>query len=333
MSAMKYLLLAAWCAIVLPLSTIEITESGALPPPEALKQGLEVYEKLKGDIQWAVGLKNYAKHLSSNIVRTFVEMNIGETGKAILRNLSQAEACLDKATVVIRVMKEQNNALVLVLNTSAVGTDHEKLWAAVQFFSNFVKDMEEELKEVEDALQRASDIFRNLQLEFNSLLERVKFDFLDQEPTAKVIVNHLGLISGLIAVEATLSFVVGEIGPVILTAFTIGYEVFMTVSDFTEDIEDEGFWYQLEAITQYIKGFERLSDETKALQERLGDKRQQLINIHTNLNTTGTLVGIQIEELPLHHFELVQNNARALLEACETFFDRSKTKMLDWVSN
>ena len=293
-------------------------------------KGLEVYEKLKGDIQWAVGLKNYVDHLSSNIADTFVEMNLGEREKAILWNLTRAQGSLDKATVVIRVMKEQSNALVLVLNPSAVGTDHEKLWAAVRYFSRFVKDMKEELERIEDALQHANDILENSQLKLSSILERVQVKILDKK-TAKA--KRCQIVYGGATIVGTIMLIfIGDIGPLLSTGFTAGFAVGITEGYLIEETE-EGFWYQLEAITQYIEGFERISAEIKALQERLVDKRQQLINIHTNLNTTGTLVGIQIESLPLQHFEFIQNNARALLEACETFFDRSKTKMLDWVSN
>ena len=57
-----------------------------------LKQGLAVYEKLKGDIQWAVGLKNGAERLSTNIVQTFTEVNmyLDEREKTILQNLGLA---------------------------------------------------------------------------------------------------------------------------------------------------------------------------------------------------------------------------------------------------
>ena len=279
-----------------------------------LKEGLEVYEELKGDIQWAVGLKRYAEYLSSNVVRTFVEMDLGEREKAVLWNLTRAQASLDKAPVVIRVMKEQSNALVLVLNPSAVGTDHEKLWAAVRYFSRFIKDMEEKLVEVEDSLQQTSETLKNSQLK---LREHFQVHFLDKEAAKTKFWQTVFTVFG------TASFFIQDIGPLLTAAFAV---IGSTGGNSIEETVGQQYEY-------YIKGFERLSDETKALQERLGDKRQQLINIHTNLNTTGTLVGIQIEALPLQHFELIQNNARTLLEACETFFDRSKTKMLDWVSN
>ena len=209
------------------------------------------------------------------------------------------------------MMKEQSNALVLVLNPSAVGTDHEKLWAAVRYFSRFLKDMEEELVEVEDALQQASETFKNSQLKLRKYMQ---VHFLDKEAAKTKLWQTVFKVLG------TASFFVQDIiGPCLTVAFAV---IGSTGGNSIE--ETVGQQYEC-----YIKGFERLSDETKALQERLGDKRQQLINIHTNLNTTGTLVGIQIESLPLQHFELIQNNARALLEVCETFFDRSKTKMLD----
>ena len=306
-------LLVACCTIVLLLT--EMSETTVTETfPDMLKEGLEVYEKLKDDIQWTVGLKKYAENLSTNIVQTFVEMNLGvdKREKDILRNLSQAEASLDKATVVIRVMKEQSNALVLVLNPSATGTDHEKLWAAVRYFSRFIKDMEEEVQEVEEALQQASETFIKSQLK---LREHVQVRSSDKEAAETNYWNYL-----FWAIDKIMSFMEETFGPLVPV-------IWSAVEGITggNSIEEDP-WQQWE---YYIEGFERLSDETKALQERLGDKRQQLIKIHTNLNTTGTLAGIQIEALPLQHFELIQNMARTLLEACETFFDRSKTKMLD----
>ena len=267
-------------------------------------------------IQWAVGLKNGAERLSTNIVQTFTEVNIylDEREKTILQNLGLVQTCLDRATVVIRVMKEQINALVLVLSPSAVRTDHEKLWAAVRYFSRFIKDMEEELVEVEDALQQASETFKNSQLK---LREHLQVHFLDKKAAKTKCWQTVFTVLG------TASFFIQVIGPLLTAAFAV-------IGGTGGNSIEETVWQQFE---YYMKGFERLSDETKALQERLWDKHQQLIDIHTTLNTTGTLVGIQIETLPLQHFEIIQNNARALLEACETFFDRSKAKMLDWASN
>ena len=65
----------------------------------------------------------------------------------------RAQEGLDKASVVVTVIKEQSGALVSVLDPSAVGTDQEKMWAACQYFSGFAKDMEEKVKEAEDALR------------------------------------------------------------------------------------------------------------------------------------------------------------------------------------
>ena len=308
-------LLVACCTIVLPLLTTEMSEATVTEIfPETLKEGLEVYAKLKDDIQWALGLKKYAENLTTNIVQTFVEMNLGldKKEKDILRNLSQAQASLDKATVVIRVMKEQTNALFLVLNPSATGTDNEKLWAAVRYFTHFIKNMEEEIQEVEDALKQASETFIISQLK---LREHMQHRSSDKEAAET---NYwFG------AIDKIMSFLEEMFRPLMPVIWSVVEGI--TGGNFIEEIEEHP-WQQYE---YYIKGFERLSNETKALQERLGDKRQQLINIHTNLNTTGTLAEIQIEALPLQHFELIQNMARTLLEACETFFDRSKTKMLD----
>ena len=64
-----------------------------------------------------------------------------------------------------------------------------------------------------------------------------------------------------------------------------------------------------------------MSAQTKALQEQLSVKRQQLTDICAKLNTTSTLVGVDLNSLPLLHFDIIYNNAKALVEAFETILE------------
>ena len=113
----------------------------------------------------------------SNIVKTFKEINkhLDDNEKATLEKLTaahdRAQEGLDKESVI----KEQSSALVRVLDPSAVGTDQEKMWAACLYFSGFAEDMEEKVKEAEDALREAGNILQGAKNELLRLwIKRVQ---------------------------------------------------------------------------------------------------------------------------------------------------------------
>ena len=284
--------------------------------PELLKQGMEVYKSLKDDMSRALGLKKYAEHLS-NIVQTFKEVNkyLDESEKAIMEKLTTAHARaqegMDKAAVVVTVIKEQSGALVSVLDPSAVGTDQEKMWAACQYFSSFAKEMEEKVKEAEDALREASNILqgaRNELLAIVNTLKRVQDQFVKEKKEAQAAARaeaYGGAAAGLIF---------GPIGLIISYSIAAGVTEGLSIPNIEKD-----FQAQRDTISGYIKGFEDMSAETKALQEKLDAKRKQLIDIHGKLSTTGSLAGIQVRSIAVLHFNLVRKNAQALVEACEKF--------------
>ena len=284
--------------------------------PGLLKEGMKIYESLKDDMSRALGLKKYAEHLS-NIVQTFKEVNeyLDDNEKAIMEKLTTAHARaqegMDKAAVVVTVIKEQSGALVSVLDPSAVGTDQEKMWAACQYFSIFAKEMEEKVKEAEDALREASNILegaRNELLGIVKTLKRVQDLFVKEKEEAQAAAReeaYAGAAAGLIF---------GPIGLIISYSIAAGITEGLSVPNIEKDFQD-----QRDTISGYIKGFEDMSAETKALQEKLDAKRKQLIDIHGKLSTTGNLAGIPVRSIPVLHFNLVRKNAQALVEACERF--------------
>ena len=264
----------------------------------------------------ALGLKQYAEHLSY-IVQTFKEITkyLNENEKAVLDKLSKAhglaEKGMDKATVVVTVIKEQSKALVSVLNTSAAGTDQEKLWAACQYFASFAKETEGAVKEAEDALRNASIVLEESQNDLLSIvntLKRVQDQFIQEKKEAEAKARegaYVGALAGL---------VFGPIGLIISYSVAVGVTEGLTIKNIEKDFNS-----QRETISGYIKGFENMSAETKALQEGLDAKRKLLIEIHAKLSTTGTLAGIEVKSIAVLHFNLVRKNAQELVEACERF--------------
>ena len=317
-----------WATALLLLSAAIITtamsEDGKMtePLPELLKAGLEVYRTLKDDMERALGLKRYADHLS-DIVEKFkgVEQYLNNNEKAIQNKLKIAHSLtkegLEKATVVVTVIKEQSNALVSVLDPSASGTKQEKMWAACQYFASFAKDIESKVNEAEGSLRRASGILHESQMELNSVvhtLQRLQEQFLHDKKRAISKKKESGLLKAVIGIAA--AFVGG--GPFAAVLGVVGaLEDNMSI----HDIEKE-FKKQRETISMHIRGFGTMSAETKALQERLDGKRQKLIDIHAKLSATGTLAGTKLESLPLIHFDLVRKKAKDLVKACETFLVR-----------
>ena len=295
-------------AVVVPVELTAI--------PELLKQGLEVYSSLKDDMSRALGLKEYAEHLS-RIVQSFKDVNkyLDESEKAILEKLTAAhdksQEGLDKAAVVVTVIKEQSASLVSVLEPSGVGTDQEKMWAACQYFSAFAKDMEEKVKEAEDALREASNILEGAQNELLSIvntLKRVQDQFVREKQAAQASARaaaYGGAAAGLI---------LGPIGLIISYSIAAGVTEGLTIPDIEAD-----FQTQRNTISGYIGGFKKMSEETKELQEQLDAKRKQLIDIHAKLSTTGSLAGTNMRAIPLLHFNIVRKNAEALVRACERF--------------
>ena len=284
--------------------------------PNLLKEGLEVYKTLKDDMQRALGLKQYAEHLT-NIVETFRKVNeyLNESEKAVLDKLNSAHRLaqegLDKAAVVVTVIKEQSRTLVLVLDPSTTGTDQEKMFGACQYFATFAKAMEEKVKEAEDALREASDILHNAQSELTSIvntLQRLQNQFIEERKKAEAEARreaYGGAAAGII---------LGPIGLILAYSIAAGVTEGHTIPEIEED-----FKRQRKRMAGYIEGFEKMWEQTKELQEGLDGKRHKLIDIHGKLSATGALAETNMTSIPLLHFDLIRKNAQALVDECERF--------------
>ena len=296
------------------METIELVKS----IPELLNQGLKVYYTLKDDVQKALGLKAYAEHMS-HITQILKEVNqhLDENEREIARKLDEAydlsQKGMEKATVVVSVIREQSNALALVLSDTVPGAKHDKLWAACQYFSGFAKDIEVKVNEAQDVLREASSKLYSTRNDIRSIiktLERVQNNFIAERKAAEATTRagaYTGALAGLIA---------GPIGLIISYSIAAGVTEGLTIPQIEAD-----FANQREIISGYIDGFENMYSETEALQKSLDTKRQQLIDIHGKLSASGSLAGntASIASMPTLHFSTVRATAEELVKACDEF--------------
>ena len=105
---------------LLPFSTGEWSD---------LVKGLDFYKNLTVG---AVGLKQYAIHLSNAVdyikweaIDEYLDDNEKEALDELSSGLSQVQEALVKAARGVTVIKERSNALLLVLNLTAIKTEEE----------------------------------------------------------------------------------------------------------------------------------------------------------------------------------------------------------------
>ena len=290
--------------------------------PELLKQGIEIYKMLKEDMQRALGLKQYAEHLS-HITQIMKEVNnlLDEKEKEIVQKLSEAyslsEAGMDKAVVVVSVIKEQGTILAQLLSRSGPGSDQEKLFAACASFSAFAKDVEGKLTEAEDALRAASEKLFSTQSNIGSIvhtLERVHEGFIAEKK--KAMAEQRAAAYG----GAAVGLIFGPIG------LMISYAIAASVTEGLHIPEIEAdFQRQRDTIANYIEGFDQMHSETKTLSEAFKTKRNQLLKIHGKLDAAGSLAGQDqlIRTIPLIYLPNIRKNADDLVAACEEFLKTS----------
>ena len=285
--------------------------------PELLKSGLEIYNTLKADMERALGLKKYAEHLS-HITQTLKEVNhhLNEQEREIVKKLNEAyaysEEGLEKATVVVSVIREQTSALVLVLSDLVPGANHDKVWTACQYFSAFAEKMEAKVNEAQDALRKASQLLFASQNDIRSIvdtLKRVQDEFIAEKKAAKAK-NRSEAYGG-----AAVGLIFGPIGLIISYSIAAGVTEGMSIPNIEAD-----FAKQREVISGYITGFETMRSETNALQKELDGRRKKLIEIHAKLSATGVLAGnTALKAMPMIHFNTVRQTAEGLLAACDEF--------------
>ena len=295
------------------MSSAELAQS----IPDLLEQGLNVYNTLREEIQKALGLKTYAEHMLQ-ITQTLKEVNkyLDENERKIAKKLDEAynltQKGLEKATVVVSVIREQCNALSLVLSDVLPGEKYDKLWAACQYFSAFAKDIEVKVNEAQDALREASSELFSARNDIRSViktLKRVHEEYIVERKAAEANARagaYPSALAGLLA---------GPIGLII--SFSIAAAV--TEGHTIPKIEKD-FANQRKIISGYIDGFENMYSETEALQKRLDKKREQLIDIHAKLSATGSLAGgTALLSIPLVHFSTVRASVEDLKKACDEF--------------
>ena len=293
--------------------------------PSLLEQGLNVYNTLREEIQKALGLKAYAEHMT-RITQTLKEVNkyLDENEQKIAKKLDEAynltQKGLEKATVVVSVIREQCSALSLVLSDVVPGQKYDKLWAACQYFSTFAKDIEVKVNEAQDALREASGELYSARNDIRSIiktLKRVHEEYIEERKAAEAAARagaYPSALAGLLA---------GPIGLIISFSIAAAVTEAHTIPKIEED-----FANQRKIISGYIDGFENMYSETETLQKRLDEKRDQLIDIHAKLSATGSLAGnTALSAMPLLHFATVRSAVEDLQKACEEFL-----KSLQWYS-
>ena len=291
--------------------------------PELMKKGLETYKSLKQDMEKALGFKEYANQLSQ-ITQTFKDVNehLDEKEKKVVETLndaySQSQEALEKATLVVSMIKEQSKTLVDVLSPSDSGSDHDKMLAACLYFSGFAKDIETKVNDAEKKLLKASTTLYSAKSEISSIvttLKKLQDKFVAEKKAAQkaerakayggAAVGILGLGIGLLVSYGIAAAVVES----------------LNIPEIERKFED-----QRQTISGYISGFEAMHSKAEALSKQLSEKRSQLIDIHSKLTTAGTLAGNEsaAKSVPLVHYGLIRQKAQALVESCDTFLKTLK---------
>ena len=288
--------------------------------PYLLKKGLVIYESLKEDMQKALGFKEYAEQLSHiTLTLRSVNRHLNDEERAIMDKLDKAyelsQNGLEKATIVVTVIKEQCSSLANLLSESVPGENNYKLFSACQYFSKFAKQMEAKVKEAQDRLREASDaLFASLD-DIRSIintLRRVQNGFLQAKRAAESharSVAYGGALAGLIA---------GPVGLIISYAIATGVTEGVTIPQI-----EANFAQQLNTMSGYISSFEKMHTETEELQEVLDTKRQQLVEIYDKLSAAGKLAGTAsntLDDVPLEeHFTAIRQSVESIVKKCEEF--------------
>ena len=309
-----------------PIPTEEVNTSEVEESMENwFERGLVVYKGLKEDMQKALGFKEYAEQLS-HITLTLKSVNkhLDAEERAIVDKLDKAyelaQEGLEKATVVVTVIKEQSSALLRTLSEATPGADHQKMFTACLYFSAFAKVTEVKVREAQDVLRKASIALYTSLNDIRSIiktLKRVHNQFIQAKRAAQARARtgaYLGALAGLIA---------GPCGLIISYSIAVGITEGLTIPQIEAD-----FAKQRRTMARYISGFENMYTETEELQEEIDTKRNQLIEIYGKLSTAGTITSMtedtMVGALRKIHFSNVRQYVEGLVKACEEFLDTSK---------
>ena len=289
--------------------------------PELLKQGLIVYEKLKTEMEKAIGLKEYATNLHQiNQVMGGVRKFLNEKEKGVADILDDAHKLtqkgLQKAIIVVDIIKSQSEALLGVLNPSNATETEEQmnsLYLACMYFAQFAKDIEAKVCEAENELLEASNKLYSARSEIETItatLKRVQDGVLDK---AKEAIAHQRAIQ---YGGAIIGFIAGPMG------LMIAVGIMAVTEGFTVKHLEKTFQEQRKKIGEYIQSFNKMKDDTESLQKSVDEKRVALLDIHGKLYTTSSEAKLKwdiIKSVAPQHFRAIYESAKNLYDACNAF--------------
>lgn len=277
----------------------------------------------------ALGLEEYARKLEQiNEVMSGVRKVLSEEEKDIADTLVKAhnltQQGLQKAVVVVNVIKSQCEALLVVLkpSTTAGGATKErsdKLYMACVQFAQFANDIEVKVTEAEDALLNASNQLFSAKAKIGSVtstLQRIQDGFVDELKAAKA--NKRAKAYG----GAAVGIVGGLLGLMISYGIAAGVTEGHTIKELEKNFQE-----QRQKIDEYISQFNSMKIETEYLKNSLDEKRKTLTEIHAKLSATSSVAKIEwdvIESVAVMYFDQVHDLVKDLCEACKTFLDSMK---------
>ena len=288
--------------------------------PELMKQGLKIYESLRDDMERALGLKQYADSLAElNLIMNGVIKYLDQEEKNIVKILVEANELtqrgMQKAIVVVSVIKSQCDVLLDVLQQNLPEEEQkDSFYTACMYFGAFAKDMEAKISEAENELVSASSKLYAARLKIitvTNTLERVH-DTLSKEMEA-AISKQRATAYGAAAAGAVLGLPGLIISYSIATGITEGKSV--------KDIRQQ-FKKQRNKISDYIKNFNTMKNDTDSLKASLDKKKDSLSEIHSKLSCVGTMT--RMDAIPRGHFDRVRTRVKMLHESCEAFLKSAK---------
>mmetsp|Transcript_71597 Transcript_71597/g.209856 ORF Transcript_71597/g.209856 Transcript_71597/m.209856 type:complete len:330 (-) Transcript_71597:201-1190(-) len=306
------------------------------PAPEAatrrgmgdcLKEGLAIYQGLKGDMDKMLGIQQYAEHMR-NIVSTMKEVNkyLDEHEKQAYEKLVKAEAlaeaAMTKASVVISTIKAQSRGLAAVLD--APGADAERLRDACKCFAGFAKEIQPLVAEAEERLDEALSTLgharQTVMCVLNSL-KRVQASFVQECQEAKAKQRALAYGGAAVGVVLgplgwTISFTAAAVaaGAGLATSYGVAGGICegLNVPRIEEDFRN-----QRDIMKGYIEDFEDMGRSVDQLKCGLKQRKEQLLEVHGQLSAAGTLAGVAgAAASPRSMLGAVRSQARELAEAC-----------------
>jgi len=292
--------------------------------PELLKQGLEIYKTLRDDMERALGLKQYADSLAElNSIMNGVSKYLDQEEKNIVKILVEAndltQKGMQKAIVVVSVIKSQCDLLLAVLQQNVPAEQQkERFYTACVYFGAFAKDIEAKITEAENELVSASNKLYEARLKIVTVTDTLKrvHDTLSSE-MEEALAKQRATAYGAAAAGA----IFGPIGLIISYSIAAGVTEGKTVNDLRQQFSE-----QRDKVSDYIKDFDTMKNDTDSLKASLDKNKDSLTDIHAKLSSAGTIAEIDVSMMPLpsFHFNMVRTSVNGLRESCEKFLESVK---------